>query len=164
MKVIRKTEHFDLSQVYDEHAKEHMNLQALLDKIFLTNGRLFHHEKILCWFPKYLSHFVETSEVLMNREDVLPITWKYYIAIMAVSCYDCEYLVKILEEQFLLYGGDVAWLMHGLKKADKKLERLGELNELLAFKPWIISASHIENMVKGEEKDQKANWSIPEVL
>jgi hypothetical protein len=89
----------------------------------------------------------------MNREDVLPITWKYYIGIMAVSCYECEYLIKILEEQFLLYGGDVEWLLHGLKKADKKLERLAELNELLAYKPWIISASHIEFLVKSKETD-----------
>jgi len=100
----------------------------------------------------------------MNREDVLPITWKYYIGIMAVSCYDCEYLIKILEEQYLLYGGDVEWLLHGLKKANKKLERLAELNELLAYKPWIVCASHIESLVKGKETDQKLNWSIPEVL
>ena len=44
-------------------------------------------------------------------------------------------------------------LTHGLKKADKKLERLGELNEQMAYKPWILSASHIEFLIKGEEKD-----------
>jgi len=37
-------------------------------------------------------------EILMETDDVLPITWKYYIAIMAISCYECVYLQKILEE------------------------------------------------------------------
>jgi hypothetical protein len=40
---------------------------------------------------------------------------------MAVSLYDSEYLLKILEEQFLLYGGDVTWLTEGFKKVDQKL-------------------------------------------
>ena len=57
----------------------------------------------------------------MNRKDVLPITWKYYIGIMAVSCFECDYLLKILEEQFLLYGGDVLWLTEGVKKVNCKL-------------------------------------------
>jgi hypothetical protein len=80
--------------------------------------------------------------------DVLPVSWRYYIAIMAVSCYECEYLLKLLEEQFLLNGGEVEWLSLGLKRADKKLKVLSELNELMAFKPWVISDLHIEQLVK----------------
>ncbi len=80
-----------MSSYFDEYAKESIDLQALLDKAFLTNGRLFHHDRILCWFPKYLQLTKQTNELLMENKDVLPITWKYYIAIMAVSCYDCEY-------------------------------------------------------------------------
>lgn len=57
----------------------------------------------------------------MEKDDVLPIAWKYYIAIMAVSCYDCEYLLKILEEQFILNNGNVEWLTSGLSQVDKKL-------------------------------------------
>jgi len=53
-KVIRKWEQFDLSSVYDEFDKTNINLQELLDKIFLSNGRLTHHERVLTWFPKYL--------------------------------------------------------------------------------------------------------------
>lgn len=62
---------------------------------------------------------------------------------MAVSCYDCEYLLKILEEQFLLYGGNVSWLTEGLKAIDPKLARLGDFNELLAFRPWSLTKSGI---------------------
>jgi hypothetical protein len=89
----------NLEEVWDEYDKSKVNLKALLDRIFLTNGRLFHHERILCWFPKYLGLFYEAHDLTMNRQDdALPVTWKYYLSIMAVSCYECEYLLKILEE------------------------------------------------------------------
>lgn len=93
--MIRKYENFDLTKIYDEYSKREVNIQALVDKMFLTNGRLFHHERMLTWFPSYLELFTETITTIMNSDDVLPITWKYYISIMAVSCYDCEYLLKI---------------------------------------------------------------------
>ena len=90
-KVVRKYDKFDLSEVYDEYDKSMVNMQQLLDKIFIANGRLYRHERILCWFPRYVEYFVENEELLMNNDDILPITWKYYIAIMAVSCYECDY-------------------------------------------------------------------------
>mgnify|MGYP006901850400 CR=1 FL=1 len=34
----------------------------------------------------------------METKDSLPITTKLYLGIMAVSCYNCEYLINILEE------------------------------------------------------------------
>ncbi|CDW78780.1 sestrin-1 isoform 2 [Stylonychia lemnae] len=153
----------DLSKVYDEFEKEYINLQDLLYRTFLTKGRLFHHERILCWFPKYLQHFDETLDQMMNREDVLPITWKYYLSIMAVSCYDCEYLLKIQEEQFLLWGGDIKWLTDGIKVVDRKLQKIGELNELLAFRPWAISQTHIDQLVRDGES-HRFNWSTHEIL
>jgi hypothetical protein len=93
----------------------------------------------------------------------LPVTWKYYISIMAVSCYDCEYLLKILEEQFLLYGGEVTWLTDGLKKTEPKLERLSDLSELMAFRPWSIDASTIESLASSD-LDPSLRWSIPELM
>lgn len=98
----------------------------------------------------------------MTHEDVLPVTWKYYIAIMAISCYECEYLLKLLEEQFLLNGGNVGWLTKGFRKIDKKLERLSIFNEYMAYKPWAITHSMIEPLLKAE--DRNLVWSIPELL
>ena len=96
---MRRRNQLNLEAVYDEYAKAEVNLKSLLDRIFLTNGRLFHHERILCWFPKYLELFYEAHDRTMNRQDdALPVTWKYFLSIMAVSLYDCEYLLKILEE------------------------------------------------------------------
>lgn len=64
----------------------------------------------------------------------------------------------------MLWGGDINWLTEGLKAVDKKLERISELNELMAYRPWIISSRHIESLVKGDEKNFKLNWSIHEIL
>lgn len=97
--IVKRRNQEDLEGVFDEYAKTKVNLKAMLDRIFLTNGRLFHHERILCWFPMYLDLFYEAHDRTMNRmDDALPVTWKYYLSIMAVSLYDCEYLLKILEE------------------------------------------------------------------
>jgi hypothetical protein len=71
---------------------------------------------------------------------VLPPNYRFYLAIMAVSCYNCEYLLRVLEEQFVFNGGDVAWLSKGLQVADPKLREIASLNELLAHKPWVITA------------------------
>jgi len=68
---------------------------------------------------------------------------------MAVSCYKCEYLLYILQEQFLLCGGPLEWLIFGLDKIDPKLRRIAELNEIMAFSPWVISSSHIHHLLKG---------------
>jgi hypothetical protein len=64
---------------------------------------------------------------------------------MAVSCFQCEYLLNILEEQFVLNGGDIQWLIQGLE--DKRIKKFGELNEILAFQPWKLSSSHIERLL-----------------
>lgn len=107
---------------------------------------------------------------MMDREeDVLPVSWKYYIAIMAVSCYQNTYLIKILEEQFLLNGGHTDWLIEGLKKVDKKLQNLGEFNEILAFKPWSLSYDHIDVLIRGTDHQQdpspsntaSVSWTVP---
>lgn len=41
--------------------------------------------------------------------------YKHYIGIMAASCFECESLVNILEEQFIIQNGDPEWLIKGLK-------------------------------------------------
>ena len=74
----------------------------------------------------------------MNNQSMLPIAHRYYLAIMAVSCYNCEYLIKILEEQFVLNEGDPQWLAQGILAVDPKLRVLATLNQTLAHKPWII--------------------------
>eukprot|EP00347_Sterkiella_histriomuscorum_P015870 403355371 len=121
-----------------------IDLQQLLTDIFITNGRLLHHERVLCHFPSYLSLSFKIRNELMNTQNILPVTHRYYLSIMAVSCYNCEYLLKIQEEQFILNGGDPEWLQKGLKAVDPKLAHIAALNEMIAHKPWAIDSNQIE--------------------
>jgi PA26 p53-induced protein (sestrin) len=98
----------------------------------------------------------------MNVSTVLPVTHRYYLAIMAVSCYNCDYLLKILEEQFILHDGDPKWLHFGLKVADPKLRLIAVLNETLAHKPWIVNAKHIHNLFDNSKATEK--WNVPELI
>ena len=40
------------------------------------------------------------------------------------------------------------------------MAKLADLNDILAYKPWILNASNIESLVKSD----KDNWSVPEIL
>ena len=63
----------------------------------------------------------------------------------------------------MLAGGPLEWLIYGLQKVDPKLKRIGELNEFMAFKPWMITKDHLQYLVKGGESNSD-NWTIHEVL
>lgn len=95
-----------------------MPLKSILDDLFFEHGRIRPHDRILCWFPKYLQYFAKTSDKVIGKSsedsDVMRLDQKLYLAIMAVSCYHCDYLLNILEEQFVLEGGDLKWITEGL--------------------------------------------------
>lgn len=76
-------------------------------------------------------------------DDVLRLDQKLYLAIMAVSCYQCDYLLNLLEEQFILEGGDLNAISEGLSRVDQSLARFSELNEILAFRPWAMQTNHL---------------------
>ena len=72
---------------------------------------------------------------------------------MAVSCYQCDYLLNILEEQFILEGGDLEWISEGLAKVDPRLARFSELNEIMAFRPWSLSSIHLQRVLQPNSTD-----------
>lgn len=118
------------------------------------------HERTLCWFPTYLQYFTETSERIMGsssrscyeqESDVLSRDQKLYLAIMAVSCYQCDYLLNILEEQFILEGGELTWITEGLSKVEPRLARFSELSEIMAFRPWTLSTTHLQRVLHGDD-------------
>lgn len=67
---------------------------------------------------------------------------------MAVSCFNCDYLLNILEEQFVLCGGNIEWITHGLKAVDPRVAKFAEINEILAFVPWKLNSKHVEFLLK----------------
>jgi len=100
--VRREDSNFDVTQMYCKYARSNVPVKAILDDLFFEHGRIRPHERILCWFPKYFQLYTDTMNAVIGKSsedsDVLRIDQKLYLAIMAVSCYRCDYLLKILEE------------------------------------------------------------------
>lgn len=72
---------------------------------------------MLCWFPRYSEKFNNSLDCIMD-ENCLSIEIKHYLGIMAVSCFNCDYLLDILCERFVLTGGNLEWISQGLKAVD----------------------------------------------
>lgn len=64
-------------------------------------------------FPEFLEQFTKSNNIIMHETTILPIEHRYYIAVMAVSTYGCEYLHSRLSSKFLEIGGNIAWLEQG---------------------------------------------------
>ena len=48
----------DLSKVRDDFANgQEVNLDAIMSRIFLIDGRIYKHYHLLPWFPKYMEMF-----------------------------------------------------------------------------------------------------------
>ena len=149
-------------EIQDEYCEQQkVDLVKVMQNIFLIDGRIYKHYRILSWFPSYMQSLYRSQLLLMDNNefgedifmnqfeiDIFPKYYNYYLAIMAVSCYECEYLIHILYEQFLLAGGPLDWLIYGLDKVDHKLKRIGLLNEKLAYKPWVIKQDDFNFLIK----------------
>jgi hypothetical protein len=99
---------------------------------------------------------------------------RVYIAIMAVSARNvrppimflsqiysikCEYLYYMLKEEFeheiqscQPTTNYKRWLEEGLEAVPEQYQKLAELNELLANKPWNVKAEHINDLTTGLTK------------
>lgn len=73
----------------------------------------------------------------------------------AAARHQCSYLVNLHVSDFLQVGGDPKWL-NGLDEAPQKLQQLGELNKILAHRPWLLTKEHIEVRGWATEVDRSA--------
>lgn len=80
----------------------------------------------------------------------------------AAARHQCSYLVNLHVNDFLQVGGDPKWL-NGLDEAPQKLQQLGELNKILAHRPWLLTKEHIEVRGWATEVDLSAVWVEPRV-
>lgn len=108
-----------------------------LNKKFDLNF-IFLYEHYFFWFKNYYQLILETENILINGENYINKIWKYYIAIITVSSGKSEYLLRILEERFLMSGGDKNWLITGLDIVPKKLKKLAKLVNIISHQPWKI--------------------------
>ena len=130
--------------------------------MFLWKGRLWRHDRIFCLFPDYLqTYHALTLELLVDKQ-TLPKPYRYYLALMAVSCYNCEYLRNLVEEQFVLIDGDPKWLDVGFKAVDKKLQIFASINEILAHRPWTMCSEVLDSLLR--QSDRSLAWSYNEIV
>ncbi|KAG9493340.1 sestrin-1 isoform X2 [Eleutherodactylus coqui] len=108
---------------------------------------------------EYLESFLKTQHYLLQTDGPLPACYQHYIGIMAAARHQCSYLVNLHVNDFIQSGGDQKWL-NGLENAPLKLRNLGELNKLLAHRPWLITKEHIEQLLKTGEH----SWSLAELI
>ncbi len=108
------------------------------------NGKMLLYEGFFLWFNEYYPLYSDTINKLMGNNKYFSIAWKYYIAIMAVSTIRCDYLLQMLEIEFLEYGGDESWLTEGLAVVPDKIKKLAKINNILAHQPWKLKTQDIQ--------------------
>ncbi|XP_055289515.1 sestrin-1 isoform X3 [Moschus berezovskii] len=129
----------EILQVGSEDAQMH----TLFADSFAALGRLDNITLVMVFHPQYLESFLKTQHYLLQMDGPLPLHYRHYIGIMAAARHQCSYLVNLHVNDFLHVGGDPKWL-NGLENAPQKLQNLGELNKVLAHRPWLITKEHIE--------------------
>ncbi|XP_030628720.1 sestrin-1 isoform X2 [Chanos chanos] len=133
--------------------------QTIFEDAFAALGRLDNISLVMGFHPQYLESFLRTQHYLLQMDGPLPLHYRHYIGIMAAARHQCSYLVNLHVNDFLQVGGDPKWL-NGLDGAPQKLQALGELNKILAHRPWLLTKAHIESLLKAEEH----SWSLAELI
>ncbi|KAM4632964.1 sestrin-1 isoform 1-T1 [Polymixia lowei] len=133
--------------------------QSIFEDAFAALGRLDNISMVMGFHPQYLEGFLRTQHYLLQMDGPLSLHYRHYIGIMAAARHQCSYLVNLHVNDFLQVGGDPKWL-NGLDGAPQKLQHLGELNKILAHRPWLLTKEHIEHLLKAEEH----SWSLAELI
>ncbi|KAM3602267.1 uncharacterized protein V6R79_001120 [Siganus canaliculatus] len=133
--------------------------QSIFEDAFAALGRLDNISVVMGFHPQYLESFLRTQHYLLQMDGPLSLQYRHYIGIMAAARHQCSYLVNLHVNDFLQVGGDPKWL-NGLNEAPQKLQQLGELNKILAHRPWLLTKEHIERLLKAEEH----SWSLAELI
>ncbi|XP_018585818.1 sestrin-1 isoform X1 [Scleropages formosus] len=133
--------------------------QSIFEDAFAALGRLDNISLVMGFHPQYLESFLRTQHYLLQMDGPLSLHYRHYIGIMAAARHQCSYLVNLHVNDFLQVGGDPKWLS-GLDGAPRKLQQLGEINKVLAHRPWLLTKAHIEQLLKAEEN----SWSLAELI
>uniref|UniRef100_A0A8C2J6J9 Sestrin 1 n=1 Tax=Cyprinus carpio TaxID=7962 RepID=A0A8C2J6J9_CYPCA len=140
-------------------SKLNERIQSIFEDAFAVLGRLDNISLVMGFHPQYLESFLKTLHYLLQMDGPLSLHCRHYIGIMAAARHQCTYLVNLHVNDFLHVGGDPKWL-NGLEEAPQKLRALGELNKILAHRPWLLTKEHIEHLLKAEEH----SWSLAELI
>ncbi|GES88938.1 sestrin-1 isoform X2 [Rhizophagus clarus] len=142
-------------------------VRKLMIDTFIKFARLSHFYRVLAYFPNFMEKYQESYKLIVRDPDngPVPLSWRFYIGIMAASQFKCQYIVSKLTNDFLMYGGNIDWLQ-GLQHAPAKIRNLATLNTILANQPWRLKPSHIGALVKRPQNSQnpQEHWTIAEIV
>jgi len=109
----------------------------------------------MLWYKNIYELYLNTYYKLFTISFyITDICWKYYIAIMAVSTIKSEYLLSLLESQFLYYGGEEDWINFGLSHVPNKLQSLAKINNIIAHQPWKLTSKDLLELFEFWTKEE----------
>ncbi|KAK3822468.1 MAG: PA26 p53-induced protein-domain-containing protein [Linnemannia elongata] len=137
--------------------------KQIMTQTFANYGRTSNLFRIMAFFPTFWEKFECSQTCMMNGPGPIPKPWRCYVAIMAASQYNCQYMVSMMKLDYLTSGGDPTWL-NGLQYTTQKIRNLAKLNGLMAHQPWRLKPRHIQELVCRETKHNPHNvWTISEL-
>lgn len=145
------------------------NLRSFHLACYQNTGRVSNLGRILSYFPRfYESTIILHDELIRKQGGPLQRVTKLYLAILAASQANCQYLVSYFTKKYLQLSQNPNWL-DGLSCASRKIQRLGKINALLAHQPWRVKKSNIEELLcrskesidHGDVSDQ---WTMGELV
>ncbi|KAI8594892.1 PA26 p53-induced protein-domain-containing protein [Dissophora ornata] len=137
--------------------------KQIMTQTFLNYGRTSNLFRIMAFFPSFWEKFENSQTCMMNGPGPIPKPWRCYVAIMAASQYNCQYMVSTMKLDYLTSGGDPTWL-NGLQFTTQKIRNLAKLNGLMAHQPWLLRPRHIQELVCRESNHNPHNvWTISEL-
>jgi sestrin 1/3 len=83
---------------------------------------------------------------------------RHYIAIMGLPPHTCRAVMWEHIENFLSLGGNKSWLT-SLESVPVKLQKLKEINEILATDPWLLTPERISKFLRNP-----GLWSVSELM
>jgi len=137
--------------------------EAGLEKLFaelVSSSGLQPVWKVMCPHSAYLSSFLKIHYTLLRGDGPLPAPIRHLIAILASARFSCTFLIEAHTAQLVQAGGQQEWIDQGLAAAPIKIQKLYELNKILAHRPWSLTANHIEELTKPGQD----NWSLSELV
>ena len=121
-------------------------VQHILTKNLKLLNRFLYFEHFFIWYGDFFSVYQKAVNTIMKESSYLNNDYKYYLALSSVCAMKNSYFVRLLEEQFLFFGGDENWLIGGVDAVPNKLNILTSINLTLAFQPWKLTADDIIKM------------------
>jgi len=126
-----------------------------------NNNNLKSTWKVMSEHGAYLTSFLKAHTLLIKGNGPLPPPVRHFVAIMAAGRHSCASLVANHRSELLAAGGEGAWLEEGVKAATTKVQRLGEINKILAHQPWRLTPKHIQDITR---PGVAGNWSLSELV